>query len=231
MHEPISSQITTMTGQDIFGINPKDKIECIQIDRSYIFFDGAVSFLAGLCSTNLLIDSYLSKAEPYKEGHYLFFEGQKNATNKIYYFFPYDIYKYLIDNKWPDKITIHYKNKSFDDQEEIEGEINGFVKVFLYLGQATYIQYWENTKERIVKQFGNDQTKWGNIFQFGWIVRNALAHNFKVTVNNNKIDNITWNGLKFGYTTNGIDISEHIMFLELLILMKDIEDELKKYSS
>ncbi|HUH73016.1 MAG TPA: hypothetical protein VLZ75_01290 [Chitinophagales bacterium] len=108
--------------------------------------------------------------------------------------------------------------------------INGFVKVFLSLGQATYIQFWEKIKEKIIKQFGKDQTKWNDLFQFGWIIRNALAHNFKVTINNKSIDNITWKGLKFGYSSNGTDIYEHIMFLELIFLMKDIEDELNKYS-
>lgn len=218
-----------MNPHDIFSVKPQDKIDCIQIDNSYNFFDGAVSFLAGLCSTNLLIDAYLTEAIPYKDGHYLFFEGRKQATNKIYYFFPYDIYKYLINNQWPDSIKIHFKDKTFEDIEEIDGAVNGFVKVFLSLGQATYIQYWETTKEKIVKQFGNDQTKWDNLFKFGWIVRNALAHNFKVTVNNNKIDNIIWNGLNFGYSTNGVDISEQMMFLELIVLMKDIEDELRMY--
>lgn len=218
-----------MTDHDIFDIQPADEIEFIQFDNSYNFFDGAVSFLAGLCSTNLLIDSYLTEAVPFTEGHYLFFEGRKKATNRIYYFCPYDIYKYLIDNKWPESFKLYYKNKPFDDQEEIEGSIDGFTKVFLSLGQATYIQYWESTKEKIINFFGSDQTKWDNLFQFGWIIRNALAHNFNVTVNNPKIDNITWNQLTFGYSYNGADISEHIMFLELIILMKDIEDELTKY--
>ncbi len=59
-------------------------------------FNGAVSFLAGVCSTNLLIDAYLSEAIPFKDGHYLFFEGRKKATNRLYYFFPFDIYKHLI---------------------------------------------------------------------------------------------------------------------------------------
>lgn len=217
--------------QDIFSVKPNDKIEHILINSSYPFFDGAISFLAGVCSTNFLIDAYLSKAVPYKDGHYLFFEGRKKATNKVYYFFPYDIYKFLIENRWPEKIKIHYKHKDFDDQEELDEGINGFVKVFLSLGQATFIQYWEGIKNTIIKKFGSDQTKWKEIFQFGWIIRNALAHNFKVTINNNKIDNIKWNELSFGYSTNGTDISDHIMFLELIILMKDIEDELNKYSS
>lgn len=85
-----------MTTHELFDVNPEDKIEFTQIDKSYIFFDGAVSFLAGLCSTNFLIDSYMTQATPYKDGHYLFFEGRQKATNKIYYFFPIDIYKYLI---------------------------------------------------------------------------------------------------------------------------------------
>lgn len=218
-----------MTEQDIFYLRSEDKIEFIRIDNSYVFFDGVVSFLAGVCSTNLLMDSYLTEAIAYKEGHYLFFEGRTKATNKIYYFFPYDIYKYLMDNRWPESINIHFKEKTFPDQEEINGGLDGFAKVFLSLGQATYIQYWESTKDKVIKVFGTDPTKWNTIFTFGWLVRNALAHNFKVTVNNPKIDNITWKGLSLGYSKNGIDISEQIMFIELIILMKDIEDELISY--
>ncbi len=220
-----------MNQHELFFIKPEDKIEFTEINKSYTFFNGAVSFLAGVCSTNLLIDAYLSEAIPFKDGHYLFFEGRKKATNRIYYFFPFDIYQHLIENRWPDKINIHHKEKTFDDQEEIIGSINGFYKVFLSLGQATFIQFWECAKDKIFNNFGKDQTKWKNIFQFGWIIRNALAHNFKVTVNNKNIDNIRWYGLSFGYSTNGTDISDHIMFLELIILMKDIEDELNKHSN
>lgn len=220
-----------MTNLDIFDLKPNDNIEFTLIDKSYTFFDGVVTFIAGVCSTNLLIDSYLTEATPYKDGHYLYFEGRKNATNKIYYFFPFDIYKYIIENKWPENIKIYHKEKSFDDKNETTGSIIGFAKVFLSLGQATYIQFWESIKDNIINQFGNDQTKWNNIFQFGWIIRNALAHNFKVTINNKSFENITWKGLNFGYSTNETDISEQIMFIELIFLMKDIEDELNKYNS
>jgi hypothetical protein len=220
-----------MTVHDKFLIHSDDELLSISVDNTYSFFDGAVSFLAGLFATNLLIDAYQSKAVPYQDGHYIFFEGRRKATNKIYYFFPYDIYEYLLSHQWPTSLKIHFKEKTFDDQENIDGSITGFSKVFLSLGQATFLQFWEDTKQKLVKAYGSDQTKWSNLFQFGWIIRNALAHDFKIAVNNQKIDNVTWNGLSFGYSSNGQDISEQIMFVELIILMKEIEDELKNNQS
>lgn len=211
---------------ELFNVNPEEIINFTQIDKTYSFFKGAISFIAGVCSINLLIDSYKNQAIPYTDGHFLYFEGRKNVTNKIYYIFPIEIYKYLLENKWPDVLTIHHKEKTFEDSDEDIESINSFEKVFLSLGQATFTQFWEDIKVKIHSKYGSNQENWKNIFQFGWIIRNALAHNFRVSINNKKIDNITWNGLNFGYSTNGIDISEQIMFFELIILMKDIEDEL-----
>lgn len=217
-----------MRRDTIFIPNIHDEISSISIGNSYSFFNGAVSFMAGLCATNLVMDSYTTEAIPYREGHYIWFEGRKNVSNKIFYFFPFDIYRHIMNNEWPEVLLLHYKEKNFEDQTDyIEGEIVGFEKVFLSLGQATYIQFWELIKSGIIERFGSDQTKWSSIFQFGWIIRNALAHNFKIVVNNQKIENVVWKNLNFGYTTNGTDISEHIMFIELIILMKEIEDELK----
>lgn len=214
-----------------FNVTNEEELGWIQIDNSYLFFDVVVSFLSGICATNLVIDSYLSKAKPYKEGEYLFFEGRKNATNRIYYLFPFEIYSHIvIHNTWPNSLRLYFKEKTIEDQEYIEGEITGFSKVFLSLGQASYIQYWEAIKPRIINLFGSDQSKWEIIFQFGWIVRNALAHNFRITINNKNIDNVVWNKLNFGYSSNGQDISEHIMFIELIVLMKDIEDRINYLS-
>lgn len=217
--------------EDIFKVKIEDNIGFIEIDNSYIFYDGVIAFITGLCATHLAINTYMSTASPYEKGQYLFFEGRKNATNKIYYLLPYEFFNDFFQNSWPQSIKLYYKIKTFEDQDQSPiDEKDAFAKIFLSLGQATYIEYWELTKVKIIQLFGYDQSKWNNLLQFGWIIRNALAHNFRITVNNNKIDNVKWNNLSFGYSTNGVDISEQIMFLELVILMKDIEDYLKEYS-
>lgn len=217
-----------MRSKELFKVRETDIIENIEIDKSYTFFDGVIDFIAGICSISLTVDAYKTEARPYLDGHYLYFEGRKNATNKIYYVFPYDIYKYIMNNDWPETIKIHFKHKDFDDQEQNDEQaILGFEKVFIGLGQAIYIQFWESIKSSIINTQGKDQSKWDNLFQFGWIIRNALAHNFKVTINNPKIDNVKWHNISFGFSTNGKIISDYIMFFELIFLMKDIEDKLK----
>lgn len=220
-----------MDSFDLFKVKGGDKINYIEINDSYKLYDSAISLIAGVCSINLVIDAYHSEATPYTEGHYLFFEGRKNVTNKIYYIFPYDIYRHLVEDKWPTAIKIHFKEKTFPDQEQDEGSIGSFAKVFLSLGQATFIQFWELIKGEINSKCGSDQKKWSDIFKFGWIIRNALAHNFKITINDSQIENIRWNNLVYGFSKNGTDISDEIMFLELIVLMKDIEDEIRSTSN
>lgn len=171
------------------------KNEClpyIKFDNSYSFFDGVVSYLAGICSSSFVLYTYLSGGSLYTENHYIYFEGREKATNCIYYLFPYDIFKPLLNNCWPTSIKLFYKEKTFPDSVESENEIHGFKQVFLDLGQATYIQFWEKIKQKIISQFSNVQNSWPNIFQFGWIIRNALAHNFKIEINDKKVKNVSW---------------------------------------
>ncbi len=213
-------------------MNDKQKISFpdlsfFKFDNSYVSFDGIISFLAGVCANSYVLDSSLGNSELYKEKHYIFFEGRANATNKIYYFFPYDIFNYLTNNEWPKQIKLYYKEKSGPYSEESKKGINGFSQVFMNLGQAMYIQFWESIKSKIIKTFGKDHKIWPSLFLFGWIIRNALAHNFKIMINNPEIDKVEWNNLSYGFSNSGINISDEIMFIELIVLMREIEDQLR----
>lgn len=212
--------------QNCISFNTEDKECFINIHKNYSFFNGAVSFLAGICATNSFINANLNQTGRFKETDYIFFEGRKNATNKIYFFFPYDIFKDLLINEWPDSLKLYYKEKAFNDLDDGENALTGFKAVFIYLGQSAYIQFWESIQLKIVNLYGNNRLDWSNVFKFGWIIRNALSHNFKITINDPRIKSVTWRGLEFGFSDQGIDISEKLMFIELIVLMKDIEDEL-----
>ena len=212
-----------MNNKNEFHLIDKESLSFLEIDNSYTAFDITVNFLAGICSTNFMLSFYFGNSKLYEENHYVFFESRTNATNRIYYFFPHDIFKYLIKNTWPHNLKLFYKPKEFPDSKSSENAITGFVKVFLGLGQSAFIQFWETIKHQVILKYGNHPQDWPNILQFGWIIRNALAHNFIIEINNKAINNVTWYRLSFGNSTNGIDISEKLMFIELIQLMVDIE--------
>jgi hypothetical protein len=203
-------------------------LEYFEFSKEYRFYYGIVSFLAGISSISHLINSIYNHSSLINEGAYIHFEGREKVTNKIYFLFPYDIYKYLLLDRWPDSFRLYYKEKTTPDSEKSDSDIGSFSRVFLALGQATFIQYWEEIKSSIISNYGQDQVSWPSILKFGWIIRNALAHNFKITIHNKAINSVQWYNLNFGYQTNGVSIDNEIMFIELIILMKEIEDYLNQ---
>jgi hypothetical protein len=208
-----------------------EKIEFIEIDNSYRFFDGAIGFIAGVCATKIVREVQSSgKGRPFKDNDYVFFAGTHCATNKNYFVYPNDIYKHLINNDWSKSLKIIFRENTTPNEARPKAEFTSFNKISLALGQAMYIQFWESIKVEIENTFGKIKDKrWPEIFVFGWIIRNTFAHNnFRLEINDSSIENVRWAGLTYGYSKCGSYSSKDIMFFELILLMRDIENEFRK---
>lgn len=59
-------------------------------------------------------------------------------------------------------------------------------------------------------------------------VKLVLAHNFVVDIKDEQIGDAKWNNLKLGYSVRGKELHKMMSFIELIILMKDIEDSLNE---
>jgi hypothetical protein len=77
------------------------------------------------------------------------------------------------------------------------------------------------------KGISTDLSKWPPVLAFCRVVRNAIAHNGRVRIDNAKAPPVTWRGLTYSYSDNGLAIlGPGVGTGDLLILLFDLDEEL-----
>lgn len=86
-----------------------------------------------------------------------------------------------------------------------------------------YLTYYEDIKDIIEGRFGPDPLHWPPMLQFARIIRNAFAHNSEITIRKLTLAPVTWRHLTYGPQDNGRNIFNDFFVVELIDLMKDVE--------
>lgn len=134
----------------------------------------------------------------------------------------------ISDNNWPNEIEFEitklgtkkpYMGAPWEvPKSDIFGEWQAI---------STYVSFYEQVIDLIEKKHGKDCNSWPDIFNFARICRNALAHGNKINIKNKKSKKYSWRNLSYGPTDNGRKvIFSDFSFADLIILMKDISDNL-----
>ena len=62
----------------------------------------------------------------------------------------------------------------------------------------------------------------------GWLVRNSLSHDKKISFSDSTSREIEWRGKVIKTSDNNDPIHQHLNFTDIFILMFDIDEELNK---
>jgi hypothetical protein len=136
----------------------------------------------------------------------------------------------VIENRKPDFVEV-----VFVENEKV-GEVNGergfTSEIIDYLFNPMFINYYESVKPLIEKTMGStskNQSNWTNdIFRMGWLVRNSLSHDKKVSFSDSNSKEIEWRGKVIDTSYHNEQLYQHLNFTDIFILMFDIDDELNK---
>lgn len=213
-----------------YSINRDDKLFQISVDGKYSFYKNAVAFLIGISSIQLTQDVYCREPNSeligkYKNLQYIFFEGYKECSNRIYYIFPEEFKDLAYNNKYPKKFRLAFKIKTFEDAVKKDDGSSGVARAVSALGQYMFLHFWENLKSDYNDSYSfSKPVDLPNILKFAWMVRNAFSHNQKILINDSKVGSAHWMKLSIGFERNGQNIFHLINAIALIILMKEIED-------
>jgi len=92
--------------------------------------------------------------------------------------------------------------------------------------QAAFVHYYESVAGMIVEVHGDKPRAFPEPLRFGWVVRNACAHDGRVLI---KDENLvaTWYGLTYRRTDNGRQIIHaDLTPADLIVLMEEMDDAL-----
>jgi hypothetical protein len=170
------------------------------------FFDPLVTLWCSLSSFNVAIESYhrggFSKI-PSMEDHYIELRGK--TVDCI--FWCSSIMNQIKNDSWPDELVMAYEApKSGSVGNKLEFRHAG-ISGFMYSAVGScFITYYESNKERVVSKFGENTSAWPDIWKFGRVVRNSIAHKGVVTITNARSNPVAWRGIQISANSNGQSI-------------------------
>lgn len=136
--------------------------------------------------------------------------------------------KSVIENRKPDFVEIIFVDN--DEVGKIIGERSFTSEIIDFIFYPMFTNYYESVKPQIVSIMGSrNQSNWtSNKFRMGWLVRNSLSHDKKISFNDSTSREIEWKGKVIKTSDNNDPIHQHLNFTDIFILMFDIDEELNK---
>lgn len=136
----------------------------------------------------------------------------------------------VIENRKPDFVDVLFVDN--DEVGKIIGERSFTSEIIDFIFYPMFINYYESVKPQIVNIMGSssrNQSNWtNNTFRMGWLVRNSLSHDKKISFSDSTSREIEWRGKVIKTSDNNDPIHQHLNFTDIFILMFDIDEELNK---
>lgn len=138
--------------------------------------------------------------------------------------------KSVIDERKPNFVEIVF----IDNNEvgKVIGERCFTSEIIDFIFNPMFVNYYESVKPKIEKIMGytsRNQSNWSNdIFRMGWLVRNSLSHNKKISFSDSSSRDILWRGKVIQTSNHNEPIHQHLNFTDIFILMFDMDEELSK---
>lgn len=92
-----------------------------------------------------------------------------------------------------------------------------------------FLRYHETYRSHIGIAFRLAWNKIPEVWRFATVVRNAIAHSGRITINDPNFRAVTWQGLTYDHSSNGREIQRELGPTDLLILLIHMDLELMEY--
>jgi hypothetical protein len=89
-----------------------------------------------------------------------------------------------------------------------------------------FVEFFENNLKWIKDKFSEDQRRWPALWQFAWVVRNAVSHGGYVTIYDPTFPPVIWRGLMFRPSDSNQEVISDttLTFADIVILMLEMSD-------
>jgi hypothetical protein len=102
----------------------------------------------------------------------------------------------------------------------------GFRRLAEHLLSPIFVEFYESYRQWVFDQFG-PADKWPEVWRFARVIRNALSHGGKVSIERKNERPVKWRNTSYSYANNGEQvIHEAVSVGDLIVLMFDLDDAL-----
>ena len=193
----------------------------------HTFFDEFATLLVSLSSFNAAVESFwncgLTKI-PTTPDHTLYLYGRLLAIAWRPNEFMHDVKQ----DRWPTQLNIAHLNPIEPAAQPAERGVpfssSAAWRMVHGLVGSMFVRYFEKFREQIEAKYGSDTTRWPDCWNFGRVVRNALAHDGLIEMRNAQSAPVAWRGVTIGPCNNGKVLFSRSEFLDVADLVALVED-------
>lgn len=192
--------------------------------QSHRFFDNLVSFVAGVSSLGLAFQAQGGlPTHPFGTNDYIAIVGTSHVAACELHVFPAPILSTLLANQWPTRIEIHeIPINQAPPCHPIT--LTGMQGVHGSMISSAFVQYFESNRSAVESKYSTNVQAWPAAWNFGRVVRNALAHKGIISIQNPNAAPISWRTLTYGPAENGRQLLyQDLTAVELILLMEDMD--------
>jgi hypothetical protein len=91
---------------------------------------------------------------------------------------------------------------------------------------AAFLKYYERNAHRPRKAFPQGQKTWPEVWRFAWLLRNAIAHGDKWSIDDKTLPTTHWHSISVSPNDSGMpwfDLGRYIGGGDVLLLLEELD--------
>lgn len=134
----------------------------------------------------------------------------------------------VLNNLKPNSIEITVEDLTPSTQKFINN-ITVLNKTIDHIILPHLIIFYENNISNAEIKFNKkNYSKWPASWRMGWVIRNALSHNYCIHYKDKETPSVTWRLLEISPAMQGKPIEKIINFTDIMLLILDMENDLNE---
>ena len=196
------------------------------------FFPELVRLVLALCGTQMGFSAHQhGSVRGYTLNELLTIEGIPHVSGMEMGFFPAPLFQAFLNPSEGSPRVIRITKKPLNPTPPNHALVLTNTRPILsrLIGDA-FLSYVEKHRESVFQRWRKDQSKWpSQVWRFGWVIRNACAHNGRIRFTNAESPPVSWRGLTYRPGDSKEIFFSDITGVELILLMEEMDEELRKF--
>lgn len=212
--------------------SPNEPIEVHYLETKHGYFQELVRLMVALSSIGLSFEIHKGRSvTPYGSDRYLTLAGKDDVSGIEISFFVAPIYQRLLS---PTKRTPKFLKaikRPVDHSVSHPLQVNKVQCIVVRLMADAFLSYYARHVKAVESEWGKvEKGNWPTVWQFGRVVRNAIAHDGMIHFKNESAPPVQWRNLKYSPSDNDLKrqlLYDEITGVELILLMEDMDSVLR----
>lgn len=166
------------------------------------YFGDFASYLVAGVGFAHAVESVHGKASKYSSTDTIQFGCKQSGA--VWQWHPAPVLESFASNFIPDRLHL-VRIDSILPPREAQLNLGALTMLFQTFAQAMATNYFERYKKEIRAKYGAIQN-WPPVWNFARVVRNAMAHGGRISIEKSSEPSVSWKGLTYGFDDNGRDI-------------------------